>query len=96
MKWTPESIFFSNGGTLTTNTVGHIQNLGNAWVSKDALTNIVSFTKVTDKFRITYDSEQGDEFCVHKPKGVIMKFLRSTMVSTTTIQKIVPSLWYKL
>ena len=63
----------SNVGTITTNTKGFLPNLGDVWINKKALTNIVSFAKLATKHRITYDSSIPDEFVIHKPNE-LMKF----------------------
>eukprot|EP00978_Attheya_sp_CCMP212_P031940 scaffold122572_cov28-Attheya_sp.AAC.1 len=37
-----------------------------SWYNKNAVTNILSFAEVADKFRITYDNEKGEDlFTVH-------------------------------
>ena len=50
--------------------------MGDSWVNKNPLTNIISFSKVADKYRVTYDSNVADEFNIHKPTE-IMKFRRN-------------------
>lgn len=36
-----------------------------AWYSEKAITNVLSLNNVKRKYRITYDSENGDVFYVH-------------------------------
>jgi hypothetical protein len=63
-----------NGGTLTTNQKALIKNYGKVWFHKDAITNILSLKRVTEKYRVTYDSKSVSDFVVHKANGKELRF----------------------
>ena len=64
----------TNGGSLVTRKMGDLANIGPVWYDHRALTNILSLSKLKRLYRITYDSEDGDVFKVHKPNGEIIIF----------------------
>eukprot|EP00978_Attheya_sp_CCMP212_P006328 scaffold14327_cov33-Attheya_sp.AAC.1 len=57
----------TNGGSLQSHKECDIPELGmKSWYNKNAVTNILSFAEVADKFRITYDNQSGEDlFTVH-------------------------------
>ena len=61
----------TNGGSLTTNKKGYLKGHGLVWYHPDAITNILSVRNVKKKYRITFDSENGNGFIVHKPDALV-------------------------
>lgn len=61
----------TNGGKLVTNLKGTLKGYGDVWYHPKAITNILSLSNVKRKYKITFDSEDGDCFYVHKPEKVI-------------------------
>ena len=45
--------------------VGDLLGYGQVWYHPDAITNILSLNNVQKKFRVTYDSANGNKFVVH-------------------------------
>jgi len=65
----------TNAGVITTNLKATIPSWGEAWFSPKAITNIFSYAKMADRYKITYDSEKEDAFLVHLPNKIV-KFQR--------------------
>ena len=57
----------TNGGILTTSNKAQGTGFGEVWYSQDAITNILSFSEMEDKFRITYNNDKEKVFIVHLP-----------------------------
>jgi hypothetical protein len=56
------------------NQVGTLKNHGTVWYSDSAIANILSLSRVKNKFPITYDSKNNNEFHAIKPdKHVVFK-----------------------
>ena len=64
----------TNGGVLTSDMKGTLKNYGDVWLNELAITNILALCNVVKKYKVTFDSTEGNEFLVHKPDGKIMKF----------------------
>ena len=61
----PETLkLHTNGGTLLCNEKGTLEGYGEVWYHKNAIANIISLNEVKAKgrYRITYDSEDGQGF----------------------------------
>lgn len=58
-----------NAGTIVVTHMGTLKGYGEVWYHPDAIANILSLRNVQDKFRVTYDSETGNRFVVHRPDG---------------------------
>ena len=56
-----------NGGSITTNKIGYLKSYGDVWFKERAITNILCFKNVKQKYRVTYDSSTDGVFTVHKP-----------------------------
>jgi len=57
----------SNGGSMILKKVAAIDNYyGEVWYSENAITNILSLKNVIKLYRVTYDSEEGHYFIVHR------------------------------
>ena len=63
-----------NGGSITTNKIGHPNNYGDVWFDERAITNILCLKNVKQKYRVTYDSSTNGVFTVHKP-GQLLHFV---------------------
>ena len=66
-----------NAGVKCTNLRGHISRYGWVWFFPDGVANILSMSRVKEKFRVTYDSATDNSFHVHK-EGKILKFKEAT------------------
>ena len=53
-----------------------------------AIANILSLMAVTDKYRITYDSENGGMFCVHTRHGIVELHPHPNVLHHATIDAI--------
>ena len=56
-----------NGGIITTKKIEYLKFFGDVWFDERAITNILCFKNVKQKYRVTYDSSTGGVFTVHKP-----------------------------
>jgi hypothetical protein len=64
-----------NAGVTSTNLVGDFPGYGTVWYHPQGIANILSMSRVKAQgYHITYDSNKGNEFCVHKPDGTIRNF----------------------
>jgi hypothetical protein len=66
-----------NAGVTRTSWVGDLPGYGEVWYNKAGIANILSLSKVEDKYRITYDSAQEKQFIVHKDDGETRCFRKS-------------------
>ena len=66
-----------NAGVKRTNLRGHLSGYGWVWFFPDGIANILSMSRVKEKFRVTYDSATDNSFRVHK-EGKILKFKEVT------------------
>ena len=62
-----------NAGMKSTNMMGYLSGYGWVWYFPDGIANILSLSRVKDKYRVTFDSAMDNCFHVHKP-GRILKF----------------------
>ena len=62
-----------NAGAKSTNQMGYLSGYGWVWYFPDGIANILSLSRVKDKYRVTFDSASDNCFHVHKP-GQILKF----------------------
>jgi hypothetical protein len=69
----------SHGGTSITNQQGDLPGYGTVWYDPAGIANILSLSKVKQKFRVTYDSAASDTFIVHKPGGTDRQFSPAAM-----------------
>ena len=53
----------------------HVHNCGDVWFDPRAITNILSLKNVKSKFHVTYDSRGTGEFLMHKPNGIVIRFV---------------------
>ena len=62
----------TNGGVLRTNLMAYVKGFkeaGKVWYSEKAITNILSLSMITKKFRVTFDSQEGGTFILHRSEG---------------------------
>ena len=57
-----------NGGLLVTKNKADVPEWGEVWSNPKAITNIFSFAEMVDRYKITYDSANGNAFQVHMPQ----------------------------
>merc|ERR1712086_156249 len=67
-----------NAGLKTTNFRGHLSGYGSVWFYPDGIANILSLSRVKDKYRVTFDSATDNCFRVHKNNGKILKLQEAT------------------
>ena len=65
-------------GVTRTNLVGELPGYGTVWFHPDGIANILSLSRVKTKYRITFDSDENNEFIVHKPDGSTRNFKESS------------------
>jgi hypothetical protein len=54
--------------------------MGEVWFNNKAITNIFSYAKTADRYRITYDSEKEDAFIVYLPnKSILFERVRMNL-----------------
>ena len=67
-----------NAGMKTTNYRGYLSGYGWVWYYPDGIANILSLSRVKEKYRVTFDSALDNCFHVHKADGKILKFNEAT------------------
>ena len=58
-----------NAGVVSTDMVGDLPGYGTVWYHPTGTANILSLSRYIKIFTITYDSANGNEFCMHKGNG---------------------------
>jgi hypothetical protein len=59
-----------NAGTTSTNLAGDLPGHGEVWYNPNRITNILLLSRVKERgFWVTFGSNTGSEFHVHKPGG---------------------------
>jgi hypothetical protein len=67
-----------NAGMATTNQIGDLPGYGTVWYHPNGIANILSLARVKEHgYRVTYDSEGGNHFTVHKNDGTSRAFKES-------------------
>ena len=56
-----------NGGSITTNTQGHLKNYSDVCFDERGITNILCLKNIKKKYQFAYDSAENGTFTVHKP-----------------------------
>ena len=64
-----------DGGKTTNTMETTVKNYGELWFHSKAITNIISLENVRDKLRVRYDSDGDSIFTVHKPNGMLVRFV---------------------
>ena len=87
----------SIGGSMRTKLVADLPNFGEVWFNPQSMANILSFAHVSNRFRITCDTEVEKSFTVHADRGpIVFKELKNGLYyyDTTTGRKPKSSLDY--
>ena len=58
-----------NTGFKKVTHVGHLAGYGEVWFDPDEVANILSLGRVSQKYKVTYDSEGNEGFILHLPRG---------------------------
>lgn len=66
----------TNGGILVTNQKADLPQWGEVWFNESAITNIISYAEMADRYRIIYDSGKEDAFIVHLSNDKAVRFNR--------------------
>jgi hypothetical protein len=66
-----------NAGERSTNMIGDLAGYGTVWYDPMSIANILSLSRVIEKFHVTYDSEHGGSFLLNRPDGTAREFQRS-------------------
>ena len=64
----------STGGRITTDLQGDLPGYGTVWFHPGGTTNTLSLSKVSDKYRVSYNSTGENKLLVHLPGGKIISF----------------------
>jgi len=67
----------SNGGQMSTKLIATVRGYGKVWFSKYSLANILSFSNIRKKFKVSIMTGPDDpepSIKVHKPDGTVMTF----------------------
>jgi hypothetical protein len=67
----------TQAGSTMTNLVGELPGYGTVWFHPKGITNILALANVKKRHHITYDSNNGNEFLVHKDDGAVKVFKES-------------------
>ena len=65
-------------GVAKTNLVGDLPGYGTVWYHPNGIANILSLSKVKEKYRVTYDSDNNNQSIVHRPDGTQRIFQQSS------------------
>jgi hypothetical protein len=63
-----------NAGQRTTNMIGDLAGYGTVWFDPKSIANILSLSRVIEKYHVTFDSEHGGSFLLTKPDGTVREF----------------------
>ena len=66
-----------NAGSVVIGTVADFPGFGIVWYDAKCIANCLSLALVSDRFRITLDTEREQCFVVHKPNGELRRFHRA-------------------
>ena len=65
-------------GVAKTNLIGDLPGYGTVWYHPNGIANILSLSKVKEKYRVTFDSEINNQFIVHHTDGTQQIFQQSS------------------
>jgi len=66
-----------NAGVALTSLMGYLPGYGEVWLYEGGITNILSLSRVKKRYRVTYDSENGNKFVVHLKNRLKQTFSQS-------------------
>ena len=64
-------------GVAKTILIGDLPGYGTVWYHPNGIANILSLSKVKEKYRVTFDSDQNNQFIVHRNDGTQRVFQQS-------------------
>ena len=64
-------------GVAKTNLIGDLPGYGTVWYHPNGIANILSLSKVKEKYLVTFDSDQNNQFIVHRNDGTQRVFQQS-------------------
>ena len=64
-------------GVAKTNLIGDLPGYGTIWYHPNGIANILSLSKVKEKYRVTFDSDKNNQFIVHWTDGTQRVFQQS-------------------
>ena len=65
------------GGVENTNMIGDLPGYGQVWYKEGGIANMLSLSRVVKIYNVTFDSNKGDYFIVHRPSSFNLHFCRS-------------------
>ena len=65
-----------NAGKAHTDQIGELPGFGTVWYYKQGIANVLSLGLITNKFRVTMDTDLDNAICVHRDDGSIRRFHR--------------------
>jgi hypothetical protein len=65
-------------GVTSTNMMGYLEGYGPVWYHPGGIANILSLSRVRKKFRVTFDSSNGNAFKLIRPDGTSRTFAESS------------------
>ena len=65
-------------GVAKTNLIGDVPGYGTVWYRPDGTANILSLSKVKEKYQVTFDSDMNNQFVVHHNNGTQRIFQQSS------------------
>ena len=65
------------GGVESTNLIGNLPGYGEVWYKQDSIANILSLARVCSIYQVTFDSDHGNCFVVHRPDTFDLHFCQS-------------------
>ncbi|VEU33958.1 unnamed protein product [Pseudo-nitzschia multistriata] len=68
---------YCNSGVASTNLIGDLPGFGKVWFYKEGIANVLSLALVSDRFRVTMDTDCDNALHVHRPGGGTRRFSRS-------------------
>jgi hypothetical protein len=63
-----------NAGVTSTNLIGDLPGYGPVWYHPNGIAKIISLARMKDQHRITFESENGNRFTIHKKDGSTRDF----------------------
>ena len=64
-------------GVAKTNLIGDLPGYGTVWYHPNGFANILSLSKVKEKYRVTFDSDKNNQFIVHRTDGTQRVFFKN-------------------
>ena len=65
-------------GVAKTNLIGDLPGYGTVWYHPNGIANILSLSKVKEKYQVTFDSDINNQFIIHQTDGTQRIFQQSS------------------